>query len=109
MLLALGVEWAALAVIISGAAAWSVALLVFAALLRLDAVLAVGLFVTHDASVWRRLWLVPLCIAQGAAVWVASFFSDTVVWRGEEFTLKHGKLTPKVSAQTRAAKELAGS
>jgi ceramide glucosyltransferase len=107
MLLALGVEWAALAVIISGAAVWSLALFLIAALLRLDTVIAVAMFVTHEATIWRRIWLVPLRIAQGAAVWVASFFSDTVIWRGEEFSLKQGKLTPK--AQTQAGKILAGS
>ncbi len=109
MLLALGVEWAALAVIISGAAVWSLALFLIAALLRLDAVIAVAMFVTHEATIWRRIWLVPLRIAQGAAVWVASFFSDTVIWRGEEFSLKHGKLTPKAQAGTQAGKMLAGS
>ncbi len=109
MLLALGVEWAALAVIISGAAVWSLALFFAAALLRLDAVLAVALFVTHDHSIWRRIWLVPLRIAQGAAVWVASFFSDTVVWRGEEFSLHSGRLTPKPKRDLPAAKELAES
>jgi ceramide glucosyltransferase len=105
MLLALGVEWAALAIIISGAAVWSLALFLVAALLRLDAMIAVGLFVTQDDSIWRQVWLVPLRIAQGAAVWVASFFSDTVIWRGEAFILRRGKLIPKTQPGTTAAKE----
>ncbi len=109
MLLTMGAEWALLAVIISGAAVWSLALFVIAVLLRLDAALAVALFVAHDRAGWRRLWLLPLRIVQGAAVWLASFFSDTVVWRGEEFSLRSGKLIPKAQAAAPPAKEVAGS
>ncbi len=109
MLLALGVEWAALAVIISGAAVWSLALFFVAALLRLDALLAVVLFVTHEHSIWRRIWLVPFRLAEGVAVWAASFFSDDVVWRGEVFTLHGGKLAPKPQPLRPAAKEVAES
>lgn len=92
MVLALGVEWALLALIISGGAGWAWGLVITAAVLRILAVLVAALPVSQDRSIWRRLWLVPLRIAQGTAVWAAAFLSNTVVWRGQGFRLRHGKL-----------------
>jgi ceramide glucosyltransferase len=43
--------------------------------------------------VLRDLWLLPLRDAFGLLVWVWSFAGDTVVWRGEEFRLKDGRIT----------------
>jgi len=48
--------------------------------------------VLGDRQVLPRLWLVPLCDLIAMSVWVAGFAGNTIVWRGERFALKDGKL-----------------
>ena len=38
-------------------------------------------------------WLLPLRDLIAVAVWIASFAGHTVVWRGETFELKNGRLS----------------
>ena len=87
-----GVPWALLAVVFAGASGWSVALLLVVLALRMAMAWRASQSVLHDAYSLKHMWLVPLrdCIA--LAVWVTSFFGDTVVWRGERFRLRRGKL-----------------
>jgi len=40
----------------------------------------------------RRLWLLPLRDLQAVLVRAASFAGRTVVWRGDRFILKRGRL-----------------
>ncbi len=72
---------------------FSIALLslVFAA--RVMLALAVGVGVLRDLEVLRDLWLLPLRDALALCVWAWSYAGNTVVWRGQEFGLKNGKLT----------------
>jgi ceramide glucosyltransferase len=41
--------------------------------------------------------LLPLRDFVSLFVWIASFAGHTVVWRGERFNLKHGRLSRVVS------------
>ncbi|HZU08396.1 MAG TPA: bacteriohopanetetrol glucosamine biosynthesis glycosyltransferase HpnI [Pseudacidobacterium sp.] len=88
-----GLPWALLNVVASGADLFSIALLslVFAA--RVMLALAVGVGVLRDLEVLRDLWLLPLRDALALCVWAWSYAGNTVVWRGQEFGLKNGKLT----------------
>lgn len=83
-------------VIASGANFWSLWLLCLALCLRLGTAMQVGVGVLHDRQVLRDLWLLPIRDLVGFAVWVWSFASHTIEWRGERFLLKNGKLV-KVS------------
>jgi ceramide glucosyltransferase len=38
------------------------------------------------------LWLLPLRDLIAVGIWIASFFGNTIRWRGELFYLKKGKL-----------------
>jgi ceramide glucosyltransferase len=42
--------------------------------------------------VLRSLWLLPLRDVVAMGVWVAGFAGNTIVWRGERFALRNGKL-----------------
>jgi ceramide glucosyltransferase len=60
--------------------------------LRLAQAMMVGAEVLGDHQVLPNLWLLPLCDLVHMGVWVAGFAGNTIVWRGERFVLKDGKL-----------------
>jgi ceramide glucosyltransferase len=71
---------------------WSWAALAIALILRLAVAFAVGGNVLRDPQVSRYFSLIPLRDLIAVAVWIASLGGHTVVWRGETFELKDGKL-----------------
>lgn len=90
--LSFGLVWAAATVIASAGAIWSWALLSMSLLARIALALSVGVGILGDRQVLRDLWLVPLRDVIGAGLWLGSFASDDVEWRGLKFKLKRGRL-----------------
>jgi ceramide glucosyltransferase len=86
--------WAVLNCVASGFALWSFTLLSLVLLARVSVALTVGVGLLRDEQVLRDIWLLPLRDFFALGFWAWSFASDTVVWRGEEFTLKHGRIAP---------------
>ncbi|MDE3104454.1 MAG: bacteriohopanetetrol glucosamine biosynthesis glycosyltransferase HpnI [Acidobacteriota bacterium] len=84
--------WAAMTVIASGFAMWSFSLLSVVLLARVAVALNTGVGILRDGQVLRDLWLLPLRDCAALAVWAWSFAGDTVVWRGERFRLKNGRM-----------------
>jgi ceramide glucosyltransferase len=87
-----GLCWALLNVVASGASLLSLWLLSLSLCLRLALAMSVGAEVLSDRVVLPNLWLLPLRDLIAMAVWVAGFAGNSIVWRGERFTLKNGKL-----------------
>ena len=87
-----GLSLAVLNVIASGANLASLWLLALSFFLRLSLAMTVGAGVLGDHQVLPSLWLLPLRDLIATGLWVAGFVSDTVVWRGERFEVRHGKL-----------------
>ena len=87
-----GVPWAMLTVIASGFAVWSFALLTLVLLARVTVALTIGVGILRDGQVLRDLWLLPLRDCFGLLIWIWSFAGETVVWRGEVFRLKGGRI-----------------
>ena len=85
--------WAVIACVASGFELWSFTLLSVVLLARVAVALSVGVGVLRDGQVLRDLWLLPLRDFFGLLFWVWSFADDTIVWRGERFRLKDGRLT----------------
>jgi ceramide glucosyltransferase len=92
-----GVLWALLALLFAGGAAWSWAVLGAVFLLRTTVALVFSRAVLQDEDVVEQLWLVPLRDLIAVGVWIASFTGHTVVWRGDRFELKNGRLRPMPS------------
>ncbi len=88
------VPWALLTVIASGLALWSLSLLSVVLLARVALALSVGVGVLRDGQVLRDLGLLPLRDCWGLLLWLWSYAGDTVVWRGERFHLRAGRLEP---------------
>jgi ceramide glucosyltransferase len=86
--------WAIFTCLASGFALWSFTLLSVVALARVALALSVGVGVLGDGQVLRDLWLLPLRDFFGLGFWAWSFAGDTVVWRGELFRLRDGRISP---------------
>ena len=87
-----GLMWALANVIFARGATWSFVVLAAILLLRFVVALTVGKSVLHDRRVIARLWLLPIRDLIAVIVWIVSFAGHTVVWRGEKFELKAGRL-----------------
>jgi len=87
-----GLGWAVLNVLASGLSLASLWLLGLSFFLRLALAMAVGTTVLGDHQVLENLWLVPFRDAVAMGLWMAGFAGDTIVWRGERFRLKNGKM-----------------
>jgi len=87
-----GLSWALVNVLASGMSLLSLWLLGLSFFLRLSMAMTAGAEVLSDHQVLPNLWLLPLRDVVAMGVWVAGFAGNTVVWRGERFQLKKGKL-----------------
>ncbi len=87
-----GFGWALVNVLASGLSPVSLWLLGLSFFLRLAQAMTVGAAVLGDHEVLPNLWLLPLRDAIAMGLWVAGFAGDTIVWRGERFALKDGRL-----------------
>ncbi len=95
LIVTFGLAWGVLAVLLARGAWWSWAALAVVLAARIVAAVVVGGKVLRDPQVGRDWWMIPLRDFVGLAVWVASFFGNTVVWRGQRFRLHDGKLEPR--------------
>jgi ceramide glucosyltransferase len=87
-----GLSWALLNVLASGASPLSLWLLGLSFFLRLTLAMTVGAGVLADRQILPSLWLLSLRDLVAMGVWVAGFAGNTIVWRGQHFTLKNGRL-----------------
>jgi ceramide glucosyltransferase len=92
LLVTFGLPWAMANVIASAASLDSIALLSVMLCVRFVMALSIGVGVLGDRATLRDLWLLPLRDVVALAVWFWSFADDAVVWRGERFHLRNGKL-----------------
>lgn len=88
-----GLAWALLNVVASGLSPLSLWLLALSFFLRLTLAMTVGAAVLADHQVLPSLWLLPLRDLVAMGIWIAGFAGNTILWRGEHFVLKNGKLS----------------
>lgn len=87
-----GLGWAFVNVIASGVSPLSLWLLALSFFLRLALAMTVGAQVLSDRQVLPDLWLLPARDIVAMGLWVAGFAGNTIVWRGERFALRKGRL-----------------
>ena len=87
-----GLGWAMLNVIASGLSPLSLWLFALSFFLRLSVAMTVGAQVLADHQVLPNLWLLPFRDLVAMGIWVFGFTGNTIVWRGQRFELKNGKL-----------------
>jgi len=93
VLLTFGLPWAIAAALCAGGAAWSLGLLAVVAVARFASAWVLCGPILDDRQTLGDLWLIPARDVVGVAIWFVSFGGDTIVWRGERFHLKDGRLT----------------
>jgi len=91
--LTFGLPWALLAVGAALGASWTWALLIAVLAMRLGVTFAVGWRVLRDRQAITMIPLLPVRDIVALLAWLVSFAAHTVVWRGDRFELKKGKLT----------------
>lgn len=89
-----GLPWTILAAIAAPSVAIACLYLFTYLFLRSAVYLTAGVWGLQDPVVRRKWWLAPIRDMASFAVWVASFFSNHICWRGLEFRVKKGLLIP---------------
>jgi len=92
LVLTFGLPWAVLALISSRGNFWAWVLLAAVTSLRVAVALVAGWSVLRDRQVLRLLLWLPLRDFVALVVWLASLVGHKVVWRGDSFKLKGGRL-----------------
>ncbi|MGA7157920.1 MAG: bacteriohopanetetrol glucosamine biosynthesis glycosyltransferase HpnI [Acidobacteriaceae bacterium] len=84
--------WSLMAMVASGFALWSFSLFSMALLVRVSVALMVGVGILRDGQVLRDIVWLPLRDCFGLFFWAWSYAGDEIVWRGERFRLRRGRL-----------------
>ena len=92
LIVTFGLAWGILAVLAAPRTWWTWIALGIVTVMRYAAVVVIGRRVLSDRQVLADFWLVPVRDFVSLGVWLASFFGNTVVWRGQRFRLRDGKL-----------------
>jgi ceramide glucosyltransferase len=87
-----GLAWALLNAVASLFSPLSLWLLGVSLVFRLTLGITVGALVLNDRQVLPNLWLLPVRDLFALGIWMAGFAGNGIVWRGEHFALKNGKL-----------------
>lgn len=88
-----GFGWAVVNALVCSGSTLSLSLLAVSLLLRQAMATFVAGRVLDDQQAVSALWLLPARDLTQMALWIAGFCGNTIVWRGQRFTLRHGKLT----------------
>jgi ceramide glucosyltransferase len=94
LVLTFGLPWSLAAAAVAPTRALAAAYLLSYAILRAAVCWEVGVRGLGDELVRRRWYLVPLRDAVAVGVWVASFFTRRIEWRGSSFYVRNERLVP---------------
>jgi ceramide glucosyltransferase len=85
--------WAVLTVILARGAHWAWGLFAAALAVRAAMALMTARLVLLDRNFMRSIWLLPVRDFLAVFLWLGGLTGHKIVWRGEVFSLKNGKLT----------------
>jgi ceramide glucosyltransferase len=92
LVLTFTLPWATLTLLLGRGAGWAWVLFVIAVVMRMSMALAVGKSVLRDKEVSRSWWLIPVRDLLALVVWFLGLFGRRILWRGDVFQLRRGKL-----------------
>lgn len=94
LLFTFGLPWAIAAAIASPFAWSATAYILLYLILRFSQVWITGVWGLHDPVTRKYWWMAPFRDAINFLVWIAGFFTSTIVWRGIRYRVKRGLLIP---------------
>ena len=94
LLFTFGLPWTIAAAIAATSASWAVGYIVLYLILRLAQVWITGAWGLRDVVTRKYWWITPFRDAINFLVWIAGFFTSTIVWRGIRYRVKKGLLIP---------------
>jgi ceramide glucosyltransferase len=59
----------------------------------------IGVHGLKEATLWKKLWLIPLWDAMAFCIWLISFGRNSVRWRGGQYYIRDGMLVPATAAK----------
>jgi ceramide glucosyltransferase len=89
-----GLPWAILAALIAPTHTIAAAYLLAYIVIRFLHVWTIGVWGLNDRIVRKKIWLMPIRDFFAFPVWVCSFFTNRIQWRGTQFTIRKGILIP---------------
>ena len=89
-----GLPWSLVAAAVAPSSAVAAGYIGTYFVLRFLMAWTVGVWGLKDPVLQRKLWLLPVRDASAFLVWLASFASNRIQWRGLEFTIQKGRLIP---------------
>jgi len=92
------IPWAILLLLAAPTAWWSWTLLVLALVARIASAISTAWLTLHDSFLLRDFWLLPLRDVLALGTWMWSYAGNSIMWRGEQFRLKNGRLLPLSNA-----------
>jgi len=100
LLLTQGLPWSLAAIAIHPTVAVAFGYLGAYLGLRLMMTWHLGIRGLRDQSLWRKMWLIPLCDAVAFFIWLISFGQNSFRWRGGEYYIRDGQLVPVPASTT---------
>ncbi len=94
LLFTFGLPWSLVAAAVAPSGGAAAGYLVAYLVLRVLMAWTVGVWGLKDSLLGKRLWLLPLRDAIAFVVWMASFASNRIRWRGAEFRVRNNRLIP---------------
>ena len=94
MAMTFGLPWAVLVALVVPSFAASLSYVAAYLVLRLAVAWTIGVWGLNDPVVRKKIWLVPIRDALNFCVYLASFFSNTVRWRGIAYRVRGRSFVP---------------
>jgi ceramide glucosyltransferase len=92
LLMTFTLAWALLNLALTAAATWAIGFFCAALAARVIMAAAVGKLALNDEQVLRSLWLLPVRDLLAVVFWIGGICGRQILWRGERFQLKDGKI-----------------
>jgi ceramide glucosyltransferase len=106
LIFTLGLPWALAAVAIDPTVLVAAGFLGGYFVVRCILTLVVGSVGLRQRGVWAKLALIPAWDAMATLIWLTSFASKSISWRGQRYAIVNGYLTPAKPAKSSSAIQL---
>lgn len=98
LMFTLGIVWCAIAIAVHPTLGVALGWLGSYAVLRIAMMWSIGIRGLNRHGLWRKMPLIPLWDVLAFGLWLISFTRDSIRWRGSEYCVRNGQLTPVVPA-----------